>query len=77
MVIEVETVASHVQCPKARFWAHFFFLSILTIPLADEKHFSYSSLFADDQATLFFFKKTGKVISKIKKILRKSCPLAL
>ena len=31
-----------------------------------EKHLSYSSLFADDLAALFFFKKTGKVKSKIK-----------
>ena len=46
-----------------------FLVYINDIPLADEKHFSYSSLFADDLATLFFFKKTGKINSKIKKFL--------
>jgi len=43
-----------------------FLIYINDIPLADEKHVSYSSLFADDLATLFFFKKAGRVKGKIK-----------
>jgi len=43
-----------------------FLIYINDIPLADEKHISYSSLFADDLATMFFFKKRGHVNNRIK-----------
>jgi len=43
-----------------------FLIYINDIPLADEKHISYSSLFADDLATMFFFKKQGHVNNRIK-----------
>jgi ribonuclease P/MRP protein subunit RPP40 len=47
-----------------------FLIYINDIPLADSKHASYSSLFADDLGTLFFFKKNGRVKGKIKSYLK-------
>ena len=47
-----------------------FLLYINDIPLVDSKHKSYSSLFADDLATIFFFKKTGQVKGEINKYLQ-------
>ena len=38
-----------------------FLIYINDIPLADSKHVCYSSLFADDLATIFFYQKKGKV----------------
>ena len=46
-----------------------FLIYINDIPLADEKHISYSSLFADDLAIMFFFKKRGYVVNRIKTYL--------
>ena len=46
-----------------------FLIYINDIPLADSKHVSYSSLFADDLSTLFIFKKPGKIASAIKRYL--------
>jgi endonuclease/exonuclease/phosphatase family metal-dependent hydrolase len=42
-----------------------FLIYINDIPIADRKHYSCSSLFADDLATIFFFKKTGNISKKI------------
>ena len=47
-----------------------FLIFINDIPLADTKHVSYSSLFADDLATLFFFNNKGKIKGKIKAYLK-------
>ena len=47
-----------------------FLIFINDIPLADSKHISYSSLFADDLATLFFYNKKGKIKVKIKAYLK-------
>ena len=41
-----------------------FLIYINDIPMAESKHISYSSLFADDLATLFTFKKDKKIIEK-------------
>jgi len=38
-----------------------FLIYINGIPLADSEHICYSSLFADDLATIFFYQKQGKV----------------
>jgi exonuclease III len=46
-----------------------FLIYINDIPLADSKHISYSSLFADDLATLFTFKKPGRIGSTMKKYM--------
>ncbi len=47
-----------------------FLVYINDIPLADSKHISYSSLFADDLATIFFYQKKGKVIGRMKSYLK-------
>jgi hypothetical protein len=49
-----------------------FLIFINDKPLNDQKHISYSSLFADDLAKLFFFKKKGKVKGRIKLYLKSS-----
>ena len=41
-----------------------FLVYINDIPLADSKHISYSSLFADDLATFFLFKKPTSALKK-------------
>ena len=46
-----------------------FLIYINDIPLSDSKHNSYSSLFADDLSAIFFFRKLGKVKSRIKKYI--------
>ncbi len=38
-----------------------FLVYINDIPLADSKHVSYSSLFADDLSTIFIFNKPGHI----------------
>ncbi len=47
-----------------------FLVYINDIPLADSKHIRYSSLFADDLATIFFYKKMGAVKGQINKYLQ-------
>lgn len=47
-----------------------FLVYINDIPLADSKHMSYSSLFADDLSTIFFYKKKSFITSKIKTYLK-------
>ncbi len=47
-----------------------FLVYINDIPLVDSKHISYSSLFADDLATIFFYQKKGKVIGRMKSYLK-------
>jgi len=47
-----------------------FLIYINDIPLADSKHICYSSLFADDLATIFFYQKQGKVKGRIKAYLK-------
>ena len=47
-----------------------FLIFINDIPLNDQKHISYSSLFADDLAKIFFFNKKGKVKGRIKIYLK-------
>ena len=47
-----------------------FLVYINDIPLADSKHVCYSSLFADDLATIFFYKKKGSITGKIKTYLK-------
>ncbi len=42
-----------------------FLIYINDIPLADSKHVCYSSLFADDLATIFFYQKKGLVKSRM------------
>jgi len=46
-----------------------FLIYINDIPLADLKHICYSRSFADDLATLFTFKKPGRIGSTIKKYI--------
>ena len=46
-----------------------FLVYINDIPLADSKHVSYSSLFADDLSTLFIFNKPGRITATMKKYL--------
>ena len=46
-----------------------FLVYINDIPLANSKHISYSSLFADDLSTIFIFKKIGKIKCLIKSYL--------
>ena len=46
-----------------------FLIYINDIPLADSKHICYSSFFADDLATLFTFKKPGRIGSTMKKYM--------
>ena len=46
-----------------------FLIYINDIPLADSKHICYSSLFADDLATLFTFHRPGKIGSTMKKYM--------
>jgi len=43
-----------------------FLIYINDIPLTDSKHISYSSLFADDLATIFIYNKLNKVENKVK-----------
>ena len=47
-----------------------FLVYINDIPLADSKHISYSSLFADDLATIFFYQKVGIVKGRMKTYLK-------
>ena len=46
-----------------------FLVYINDIPLADSKHVSYSSLFADDLSTIFVFRKPGRIAATMKKYL--------
>ncbi len=46
-----------------------FLVYINDIPLADSKHVSYSSLFADDLSTIFIFNKPGRITVTMKKYL--------
>jgi len=46
-----------------------FLVYINDIPLADSKHVSYSSLFADDLSTIFVFRKPGRIVATMKKYL--------
>ena len=50
-------------------WPILFLVYINYIPLADSKHVSYSSLFADDLSTIFIFKKPGSIAATMKKYL--------
>jgi len=47
-----------------------FLIYINDISLADSKHICYSSLFAEDMATSFFYQKQGKVKGRIKACLK-------
>ncbi len=46
-----------------------FLVYINDIPLADSKHVSYPSLFADDLSTIFVFRKPGRIVATMKKYL--------
>ena len=46
-----------------------FLVYINDIPLTDFKRISYSSLFADDLATIFMFDKPGFIKNKVKQYL--------